>query len=112
MDDQPSCSSPRPMAFTVDFGDHTEEADKKKKLALRDSIGRFAPAKIKNKLPLPSTAAAGSSAAVGSISKDNSNCKTVTDQEVILDEENNIAHKKQTVESAGGLLADVGRPSL
>ena len=108
MDDQPSCSSPRPMAFTVDFGDHTEEAaDKKKKLALRDSIGRFAPAKIKNKLPLPSTAAAGSSSAVGSISKDNSNCKTVTDQEVILDEENNIAHKKQTVESAGGLLADV-----
>ena len=59
------------MAFTVDFGDNTEEK-KKPNLTLRDSIGRFAPAKIKSKL-----------------NKDNTNCK-----EVILDEENNIAHKK------------------
>ena len=98
------------MAFTVDFGDHTEEAtDKKKKLALRDSIGRFAPAKMKNKLPCPTPAGSSSSAVVGNISKDNSNCKAlVTDQEVILDEENNIAHKKQTVEAGvPGLLADV-----
>ena len=44
--DGEKCSSPRPMAFTVDF---TDEKDQKK-LALRDSIGRFAPAKIKSKL--------------------------------------------------------------
>jgi len=114
MEDQPSCSSPRPMAFTVDFGDHSEDqaTDKKKKLALRDSIGRFAPAKIKNKLPCPSLPSGSSSpaaaAAVVINSKDNSNCKAnlVTDQDVIvLDEENNIAHKKQTVE-AGGLHVD------
>merc|ERR1719510_2107876 len=114
MEDQPSCSSPRPMAFTVDFGDHSEDqaTDKKKKLALRDSIGRFAPAKIKNKLPCPSLPSGSSSpaAAVAVVinSKDNSNCKAnlVTDQDVIvLDEENNIAHKKQTVE-AGGLHVD------
>jgi len=73
---------------------------------LRDSIGRFAPAKMKNKLPCPTPAGSSSSAVVGNISKDNSNCKAlVTDQEVILDEENNIAHKKQTVE-AGGLHVD------
>ena len=64
------------MAFTVDFGDNNDE-DKKKKLALRDSIGRFAP-KIKNKL-----------------NKDNTNCS----KEVILDEENNIAHKKDDADA-------------
>ena len=54
---QGSCASPRPMAFTVDFGpsdgtgDHSGEH---KKLALRDSIGRFAPKpKLKPVAPPP-----------------------------------------------------------
>lgn len=36
-----SCASPRPMAFTVDFG--PPEKKDHQKLALRDNIGRFAP---------------------------------------------------------------------
>jgi len=72
---QTSCSSPRPMAFTVDFGDEDKED---KRLALRDSIGRFAPAKIKQK----------------QLNKDNiPTCSnSVKDEMIILDEENNIAN--------------------
>jgi len=85
-----SCSSPRPMAFTVDFG--TED----KKLALRDSIGRFAPskpAKIKSKL---------------AATKDNTNLKN--DELVILDEENNIATASNNEElvSTPAAVSDAG----
>ena len=82
-----SCPSPRPMAFTVDFGpcEGGSEQEHKKKLALRDSIGRFAPAKVKK----PATALV---VAVGQQpSKDNTNhLATVKDEVMILDEENNI----------------------
>ena len=40
-DQRDSCASPRPMAFTVDFG--PPEKKEHQKLALRDNIGRFAP---------------------------------------------------------------------
>merc|ERR1719189_1820835 len=82
-----SCPSPRPMAFTVDFGPSEGGSDQehKKKLALRDSIGRFAPAKIKK----PASALV---VALGQQpSKDNTNhLATVKDEVMILDEENNI----------------------
>ena len=69
-----SCSSPRPMAFTVDFGPPAEKDHRK--LALRDNIGRFAP-KFKNRVVQQPAAN----------SKDH--------KEVILvDEENNIAEAK------------------
>ena len=75
------------MAFTVDFGpcEGGSEQEHKKKLALRDSIGRFAPAKVKK----PATALV---VAVGQQpSKDNTNhLATVKDEVMILDEENNI----------------------
>ena len=81
----PSCSSPRPMAFTVDFGP-SEGEQEHKKLALRDSIGRFAPAKIKQKI----------------ISKENTNLKE--SEVIILDEENNIKNH-EAVEPA---VSDAG----
>ena len=70
-----SCSSPRPMAFTVDFGPPAAEKDHRK-LALRDNIGRFAP-KFKNRVA------------------QQANNKDHNGKEVILvDEENNIANAK------------------
>ena len=82
--DGEKCSSPRPMAFTVDF---TDEKDQKK-LALRDSIGRFAPAKIKSKL--------------------------ATKEAVILvDEENNIKEENdENVSDAGTYTIDEEEETL
>lgn len=109
-DSKDSCpSSPRPMAFTVDFGSTDGDQDHKK-LALRDSIGRFAPAKIKSKLnapgssPVPpSSSLAPVAAAAAVIVKDNTNHQMIKD-EIILDEENNIktSLEEQTAVSDAG----------
>ena len=78
------------MAFTVDFGpsEGGSSDQEKKKLALRDRIGRFAPTKVKKQ------------ALVAPVQqqqplKDNTNhiaaaVKDLKDEVMILDEENNI----------------------
>ena len=91
-DQRPDCASPRPMAFTVDFG--PTEKKEHQKLGLRDNIGRFAP-KFKNRVqsavvPLPASS-----------NKDQ-------EKEVILvDEENNIK-----AEHAKGGQADLAREDV
>ena len=79
-----SCSSPRPMAFTVDFGPPAAEKDHRK-LALRDNIGRFAP-KFKNRV-----------AQQQANNKDHNGKEEV----ILVDEENNIANAKGQRTAAG-----------
>ena len=80
-DHRAECASPRPMAFTVDFG--PPEKSEHPKLGLRDNIGRFAP-RFKSRVP----AAASSKA---------------DEKEVILvDEENNIAELARGQQEQGG----------
>lgn len=107
-DSKESCPSPRPMAFTVDFGSADGDQDHKK-LALRDSIGRFAPAKIKNKLatnpqaPVPANPASPAPPVQAPVvAKDNTNHQIK--DEIILDEENNIktSLEEQTAVSDAG----------
>ena len=103
-----SCPSPRPMAFTVDFGPSEGQGSdqEKKKLALRDRIGRFAPAKSKK--PALVVAPVQQQQQQQPL-KDNTNhlAAAVKDEVMLLDEENNI---KNDIEAEEEVAGDHGRP--
>ena len=108
-----SCPSPRPMAFTVDFGPSEGQGSdqEKKKLALRDRIGRFAPAKSKK--PALVVAPVQQQQQQQQPLKDNTNhlAAAVKDEVMLLDEENNIKNDIEAEEEVGGVepaVSDAG----
>lgn len=101
--EEDKCESPvpGPMAFTVDFGDDEGKSIlEKKKLALRDSIRRFTPAKIKTKLTQKNKDIPNN---IATSAEDNTN--HVLKNEVIIDEENNIKHNNEPLVVAVPLVA-------